>query len=123
MLFTSGEFLFVYLPIALGMFFLVARIAGRAAAAFWLAFVSLVFYGYWRPEHVLLLLASIAVNYLFGALILRARTEGSTSARPLLIAAVAANLLTLAYFKYANFFVTSVASVTGEPLGTVDVLL
>jgi alginate O-acetyltransferase complex protein AlgI len=122
-LFTSGEFLFVYLPIALGAFFLIARLAGPAVAAFWLALASLVFYGYWRPEHVALLVTSVLVNYLFGALILRARNEGRASARPLLIAAVAANLVVLGYFKYANFFVSTVASVSGEPLGTVDVLL
>jgi D-alanyl-lipoteichoic acid acyltransferase DltB (MBOAT superfamily) len=123
MLFTSGEFLFVYLPVALGAFFLIARLAGRAAAALWLALASLVFYGYWRPEHVALLVTSILVNYLFGALILQARSEGRASARGLLTAAVAANLVVLGYFKYANFFVSTVASVSGEPLGTVDVLL
>ncbi|HEU4626583.1 MAG TPA: MBOAT family O-acyltransferase [Steroidobacteraceae bacterium] len=123
MLFTSGEFLFVYLPIALAAFFLLARVAGRAAAAFWLAVASLVFYGYWRPEHTLLLGASIAMNYLFGALILRARGEGSPAARRLLIAAVVTNLLVLGYFKYANFFVNTVSAVTGSSLDTVDVLL
>ena len=33
MLFTSGEFLFVYLPANLAVFFLIAKIAGNAAAA------------------------------------------------------------------------------------------
>ena len=36
MLFTSGEFLFVYLPLTLLLFFLIARYVGNAAAAAWL---------------------------------------------------------------------------------------
>src|SRR5262245_35804629 len=105
MLFTSGEFLFVYLPVALVAFFVIARTVGRVAAALWLSCASLVFYAWWRPEHALLLLASIAANYLFGAWILRARQAGNGLARPLLVSAVIANLGILAYFKYANFFV------------------
>ncbi len=124
MLFTSGEFIFVYLPIAILAFFLIARFAGRVAAASWLALASLIFYGYWRVEHTVLLVASIAVNYLFGSLILRARQAGNaSSARGLLAAAVAANLVALAYFKYANFFLHTLANVSGARLGTFDILL
>jgi D-alanyl-lipoteichoic acid acyltransferase DltB (MBOAT superfamily) len=123
MLFTSGEFLFVYLPISVVAFFLIARTAGRVAAALWLSCASLVFYAWWRPEHTILLLVSIAANYLFGALILRARQADNGLARPLLIGAVVTNLAALGYFKYANFFVDTVASVTGAPLSTIDVLL
>ena len=123
MLFTSGEFLFVYLPVSLAVFFLVAWGAGRFAAALWLSCASLLFYAWWRPEHVILLLASIAANYLFGALILRARQLGNGLARPLLAGAVIANLGVLGYFKYANFFVDTVSSVAGTQLSTIDVLL
>ena len=123
MLFTSGEFLFVYLPVSLAAFFLIARTAGRFAAALWLSCASLFFYAWWRPEHALLLLASIAANYLFGALILRARQAGNGLARPLLAGAVLANLGILGYFKYANFFVGTVSSLAGTQLGTIDVLL
>ena len=84
MLFTSGEFLFLYLPITLVVFFATARFVGKGAAAGWLAIASLVFYGYWRVEHTLLLVASIAFNYTFGEWILRARQAKPSSARLLL---------------------------------------
>src|SRR5581483_9248746 len=58
MLFTSGEFIFVFLPLVLVSFFLVARFLGHRAAAFWLVVASLVFYGDWRW----LLVAAIATN-------------------------------------------------------------
>ncbi|HEU5137330.1 MAG TPA: MBOAT family O-acyltransferase [Steroidobacteraceae bacterium] len=123
MLFTSGEFLFVFLPITLLVFFALARFAGRAAAATWLAVASLVFYGYWRIEHTLLLVISIAVNYAFGECILRARAGGKPSAPALLIVAIAINLATLAYFKYADFFLRTVAEASGADIPLLGVVL
>lgn len=73
MLFTSGEFLLIYLPVVLGGFFVVARWFGRPFAAAWLALASLFFYGYWRTEDVPLLVGSIAFNYLAGRHIQRCR--------------------------------------------------
>jgi alginate O-acetyltransferase complex protein AlgI len=123
LLFTSGEFLFLYLPITLLVFFLTARFVGKGAAAAWLAIASLVFYGYWRVEHTLLLLASIAFNYTFGEWILRARQDRPGYARLLLIASVAANLAALAYFKYADFFLRTVADVSGQDIPLLGVVL
>jgi alginate O-acetyltransferase complex protein AlgI len=123
MLFTSGEFIFVFLPLVLVSFFLMARFLGHRAAAFWLVVASLVFYGEWRWQHVPLLVASVLANYLFGYGILRARAVSKPVAWRLLVTAVAANLALLAYFKYANFFVRSVSAVSGAHLGTFDILL
>ncbi|HEY6921874.1 MAG TPA: MBOAT family O-acyltransferase [Steroidobacteraceae bacterium] len=123
MLFTSGEFIFVFLPLVLASFFLVARFLGHRAAAFWLVVASLAFYGEWRWQHVPLLVASVVANYFFGYGILRARAAGSPTARRLLVVAIAANLALLAYFKYANFFLQSVSAVSGAHLGTFDILL
>jgi alginate O-acetyltransferase complex protein AlgI len=123
LLFTSGEFLFVFLPITLLVFFATARWVGKAPAAAWLALASLAFYGYWRIEHTLLLLVSIAFNYGFGEWILRVRHGGKPSARLLLGIAIAANLAALAYFKYADFFLRTVASVSGSEIPLLGVVL
>ena len=123
LLFTSGEFLFLYLPITLLVFFATARFVGKGAAAAWLAIASLVFYGYWRVEHTLLLVASIAFNYTFGEWILRAREARPSSARTLLTVAIAANLAALAYFKYADFFLRTVAETTGQDIPLLGVVL
>ena len=96
MLFSSDAFLFLFLPIALLGFQIASRF-GRVALFSWLALASLFFYGYWNPPYVFLLLASIAVNYLFSLGIARA-SESRKS--PVLVAAIAANLALLFWFKY-----------------------
>ncbi len=121
MLFTSGEFLFVFLPITLLGFFAAARFVGKGAAATWLTLASLAFYGYWRVEHTVLLLVSIAFNYGFGEWILRHR--GRPSSRILLAVAVAANLAALGWFKYADFFLRTAADVSGADIPLLGIVL
>ena len=111
MLFNSYAFIFAFLPLTLALFFGLARRSHLLSAA-WLTLASLFFYGWWNPAYVGLLAASIAMNFGAGLLIARARaTQGSV--RGWLVVAVTANLALLAWFKYANFFVDSVAA----PLG------
>jgi alginate O-acetyltransferase complex protein AlgI len=123
LLFTSGEFLFIFLPLTLLVFFITARLVGKGAAAAWLAIASLIFYGYWRAEHTLLLAGSIAFNYGFGEWVLRVRQRRPPFARLLLAVAIAANLAALAYFKYADFFLRTAADLTGRDIPVLGVVL
>ena len=112
LLFNSFGFLFLYLPLVLGGFFLAGRVGARWAAL-WLALASLFFYGYWNVRYLPLLLASIAFNYRAARAILAG--EGAMRKRRLAVA-LAANLALLGYFKYADFFL---ASAGAGPLGIV----
>jgi alginate O-acetyltransferase complex protein AlgI len=113
LLFNSYPFLLVFLPLTLLGFFAFARI-GTPFAAGLLAFASLVFYGWWSPPYVLLLLASVAFNYSMGVRISKAHARADLrAAKRHLISAVAINLAVLGYFKYANFFLGNIALVTG----------
>lgn len=106
MLFTSALFAWVYLPVVLAGFFAIGRWS-EAGAALWLFMASLAFYAAWMPEFTLLLLASICFNFVVG------RRIGASRARTWLSFGVSANLLLLAYYKYAGFLVTNVNAVTG----------
>src|SRR6478735_146826 len=109
MLFNSDAFIFVVLPVTLLLFFAAGWLNARLAAAV-LGVASIVFYAWWSPKLVALLLASIVVNYAAGVGLVRlkARDGGASAAKWLLIAAVTADLALLAFFKYANFFITTV---------------
>lgn len=124
MLFNSYGFIFVFLPIVAVAFFCIAR-ASHRLAALWLGSASLVFYGYWNPQYVLLLLASIAFNYGMGYAIGHFRREPRhvNKGALLLAVGVGANLLLLGYFKYADFFVTTTNDLAGTEWGLLHVTL
>ncbi len=105
MLFTSGTFLLVFLPITLIAFFGIARTAGLRSAIVWLTLASLFFYAYWDARFVALLVGSIAFNYLIGELLYRARSSTPAKRKSILFLGIGTDLALLAYFKYADFFV------------------
>src|SRR5687767_11481303 len=103
MLFNTFIFIFAFLPGTLLIFYGLGRYDRRAAAGF-LGLASICFYGWWDSRYILLLVGSIIVNFQFAEAIGRNR-QRPRLAHGLLIAAIAANLAVLAYYKYANFFV------------------
>lgn len=101
MVFSSNIFLFVFLPIFLGCYYLTPW---RAKSALILLF-SYAFYAWWRPDFLGLLVGVTAISYAI-ALAIEASTEEARRYR-ILTVGVALNLLALAYFKYANFGIGS----------------
>lgn len=102
MVFSSIEFLFLFLPAVLGLYWI---LPGRFKNT-WLLLTSLVFYTWGGGAFVLALLLAAALSYAAG----RVMGWGRSSARPArvrlgLALGVAANLGLLGYFKYANFIV------------------
>src|SRR3974377_88472 len=112
MLFSSYIFLFVFLPVTLSGFCLLARFIVPKPAKLWLTIASLVFYGWWNPIYVLLIVASMLFNYWLGRQIGKA-VGARRSGGWLLFWGVTANLLLLGYYKYANFFVVNMNALAG----------
>jgi len=115
MLFSSLEFLFLYLLITLPLYFILP-LRWRNVA---LLAVSLVFYGWGEPLYVFLMVFTIALDYFFGMIVGRYREE--KRGRIALGAAICINLAILAFFKYFDFFVINLSKLpflSGlEPLG------
>ncbi len=105
MLFSSSVFIFLFLPAAL-VGYQVLSYFGRIAMLSWLALISMFFYGYWNPPYLILLIASIVMNFLFASRLGEGRSERSQG--NWLVVAITSNLLLLMYFKYLfpllNFF-------------------
>jgi D-alanyl-lipoteichoic acid acyltransferase DltB (MBOAT superfamily) len=119
MLFNSYEFIFLFLPFALiGYNFLLSGKSSSRALIF-LSICSLFFYGWWNPKYLLLILASITINYFFSLLISRWNTTKKT----VLTAGIAFNLILLGYFKYADFFLSSISIVTNTEFGALGIIL
>ena len=114
MLFNSFEFIFIFFPVLAVLYYLARRHFSHNAALLILTLGSLVFYSYWDIANLPILLASAVGNYAAGVGIARWRHKA------LLIAAIAANLLMLASYKYLAFFARIFALDIGEsviPLG------
>jgi alginate O-acetyltransferase complex protein AlgI len=101
MLFNSYPFIFLFLPVVLLGYFALGRV-GNLAPVIWLALASLAFYSVSNWQFVLLLLASVAFNYLIGLLLMTQRLR-ALPRRAVLAAGVSCDLLVLGIFKYAGF--------------------
>ncbi len=120
MLFNSYPFIFLFLPITLIGYFVLVRL-NNLAPVIWLALASLVFYSVSNWQFVLLLVASIAFNYVIGLLLISKRLRPAWRFAALAIG-VAGDLLTLGYFKYAGFLAANFNAIFSTGF-TVNVLL
>ena len=110
MVFSSLEFLFLYLTATLLLYFIVPLKARNAV----LLGVSLIFYGWGEPIYVFLMAFTIIADYFFGMLVERSLAQqNKKQAKIFLISAVAANLAILGFFKYYDFFVTNLRLIPG----------
>ena len=108
MVFSSSVFLFAFLPVFLALYFLMPK---RAAKNAWLLAASLVFYAWGEPVYVLLMVASILANWLFG---LALGKSGAPAGRKALLAcAVAFNCLVIGFFKYEGFVAENLNALLG----------
>ncbi len=109
MVFSSLEFLSLFLPLVVLLYFLCpVKLRNGLLLLF-----SLVFYAWGEPVYVLIMLGSIVMNYAFGLII--SKTEGRAK-KAVLAAGVAANLLLLGVFKYAGFVAENFTALTHIPL-------
>ena len=115
MLFSSLEFLFLYILISLPLYF-ITPMKWRCVT---LLAVSLVFYGWGEPLYVFLMIFTIALDYVFGLIVGKHREN--KKGKVALIVAIVINLGILAFFKYFDFFVINLAKIPAlsslEPLG------
>ena len=105
MLFSSIEFLLLFLPLTYGINFLLPK----KFRNYWLLIASLFFYAWGEPRFVFVMMASICFNYLLARWIERCR-DNKSKAKAILILDVALNLGILMIFKYLNFITATVHS-------------
>jgi alginate O-acetyltransferase complex protein AlgI len=108
MLFNSYIFIFLFLPVCVAGFYVIGRILPPRAAFGWLILGSLVFYGYWNPLFVLLILVSVVFNYFIGILINKNKDK---TRKILFTTGITFNLTLLVYYKYTNFFADTISDI------------
>ena len=117
MIFSSAEFLFLFLPCTLLLYYN-PFFRGRGFRNVLLLLVSIFFYAWGEKVYVLLLMLSIAANWWLGL-----RVEpGRRHRRAFLVAAVIVNLAGLFVFKYLGFVCENLGAL-GFPLPEVRLAL
>lgn len=96
MVFSSLIFLWMFLPIVLGMYFLTKESYRNVL----LLAASLFFYAWGEPVYVLVMILSIVINYIYG---LKIGTEDETKRKRALVGGIVINLALLGVFKYSGF--------------------
>ena len=122
MLFNSYEFIFLFLPITLIIYFTLNRYGKNNIAKGWLVIASLYFYSYFHLSYLYLILSSIIVNYFIGNKLNHKSLTGK-GRKIWMIIGVIFNLGLLGYFKYYDFFVENINTVFRTNFTLLHILL
>lgn len=117
MVFSSLEFIYLFLPPVLIGFLFLRALRMETAIIWWLIMASLVFYICWSPKHLILLLFSVGFNYLIHLYLKQNRSKA------MLTFGVVANLGMLGVFKYADFFIGNFNAITGLQTAELGLIL
>ena len=113
----------MFLPVTLLVYFLIPgrHIMARNTA---LLIASLIFYGWGEPKYILVMLVSIVLNYVLALAIGSCREKDNEhGAKLMLIIDVLVNLSLLGFFKYTDFIIDTVNSISGAGLGLLGIAL
>ncbi len=122
MVFTTYIFIFYFLPLFLAVYFS----SPRRWRNLWITLASYVFYGWWEPWFVCLMMFTTVMDFIWGRVITR---PGATrrQQRMAVAACVATNLGFLGFFKYYMFAAETLnqlrALVGSEPFHVLQVVL
>ena len=105
MVFSSLIFLWIFLPIVLGLYF----ISKESYRNILLLVASLIFYAWGEPIYLSVMIVSILVNYISGLLI----GGGTHKNKAALVLGVIINLSLLGVFKYSGFVIENINALTG----------
>ena len=118
MLFNSYTYIFLFLPFVVLVYFYLNYKRLSVIAKIWLIITSLLFYSYWNYSYLTLLLGSIIVNYSLGLWFISPKRIllGDKVKRFVLLTGIIFNIGLLAYYKYADFFITNFNLLSGSSL-------
>ena len=122
MLFNSYIFILIFIPLCLLGYFLLNSFKRYIPAQFVLFGMSLWFYGYFNYRYLLIIIASILINYGIYVSIGKLRDKNK-SAKALMILGVAVNLGILGFFKYTDFFLSTINQVFKSNIPLLKIVL
>ena len=122
LVFSSATFLFLFLPAVLILYYnpIIKKRAFRNAI---LIASSIFFYAWGEPFFVLLMLASIMFNWLFGLGVAKFKDSNLSKAKLFVALSVVMNLSLMFVFKYLTFALENINAIFSSNLDTLDIAL
>lgn len=119
MVFSTNIFLFIFLPVTLIVYFLLDEKYRNV----FLLLASLFFYFWGEPRFVLVMIASILLNYV-GGIVIEATQKKTEIVRKLIIAIfLVLNLGMLVIYKYLDFFIDTFNFITRKNIPLLEIAL
>ena len=101
MLFSSITFIYFFLPLVLGVYYLLPKSCRNG----WLLIASFLFYAWGEPYYLCIMVLTIVINYVAAIVVSVAPQKFKLLA---VFLSIVVNLSILGYFKYFNFFVENI---------------
>lgn len=121
MLFSSVEFIFIFLPIVIFVYYVLLK-KSRTLQNIFLTFSSLFFYAWGEPKFVIIMIISILINW-YLAIRVNKKRENKKSIKLLLCMNIIINLSILFIFKYLMFTLTNINNIFGSNLSVPNITL
>jgi len=124
MSFVSFDYIFIFFPIVIGIYFFLTKKHLVIGANIWLVVASLFFYGYLNPTYLLpLILCSICFNFAIGSGLNNLKFKSKIGKKALLTFGIVCNLLLISYFKYMDFFIENINVLFHSNLSLLNIAL
>ena len=118
MLFSSLVFIFIFLPLSLVLYYLIPN---RNYRNIILLVFSLIFYAWGEPIYVILMVIEITINYFMAIWI--DKSNELKQKKFLIIMTIIIDLGILGFYKYSNFLISIINSLTSLNIGMIDIAL
>ena len=114
MIFSTYQFVLIFLPITFCGYFMLNHFKMHACAKLWLVLASFYFYAQGSPDFFPFFLGSVVGNYVVGTALSGLQGERHGIERKIILAVgVLANCALLGYYKYTDFFLMNYHRLTG----------
>ncbi len=121
MLFTDPVYVFLFLPVVLALCHVASRFKRPVATLSILVLASIIFYSGWGIDYLVMLLISVAVNWLCAHLLLQIGDTQSRNRKLILVAGETFNFAALAWFKYSYFLFNFTDGTAALSAGTIAI--
>jgi len=123
MLFSSSEFIFIFLPFTFFVYFYLNKRRLTEASKAFLLLASLFFYSWWNVLYLPIILTSMLFNYVLGLSLVKKEKNNRINKKVLLVFGIVSNFSLLAYFKYADFLIENINVISGLNVPLLDLAL